>query len=306
MNPTYLTAKSTLLMLAGAGSDDAKRMIGALGTQDDLIRNRDQKSGGSSPLSEADGKAIMVGVTLSVEARFAAVSRLIRTEGYTNLLDIACGYTPRAIYCDREGIDYVGLDVPVVAEELNKAVPNLRIGHDHPVYVGGDATNAASLTAAADLLDGELLISCEGLFPYLSEDEATQLIAGVREILLRHGGAWVTSDMGVNYESFATAAMSSPDAVELYNMARRQTVGSSNIFNEGVSFESEDYKRSLFERGGLKVEKLPFYHGDEDLAMLKQVPEAWREAFVRLLDGCSVWKMTVDESFEPKEVIETI
>lgn len=43
VNPTYLTAKSTLLMLAGAGSDDAKRMIGALGTRDDLTRNRDKK-----------------------------------------------------------------------------------------------------------------------------------------------------------------------------------------------------------------------------------------------------------------------
>jgi hypothetical protein len=44
VNPTYLTAKSTLLMLAGAGSDDAKRMIGALGTRDDLTRNRDKRT----------------------------------------------------------------------------------------------------------------------------------------------------------------------------------------------------------------------------------------------------------------------
>ena len=76
----------------------------------------------------------MVGVTLSVEARYAAVSRLIRTEGCTNLLDVACGYTPRAIFCEREGVDYVGLDVPVVAEELNRAAPGLGIGHAHPVW----------------------------------------------------------------------------------------------------------------------------------------------------------------------------
>ena len=37
------------------------------------------------------------------------------------------------------------------------------IGTVHPAYVGGDATNAASLRAAADLLKGELLVSCEGL-----------------------------------------------------------------------------------------------------------------------------------------------
>jgi hypothetical protein len=74
----------------------------------------------------------MVGVTLSVEARYAAVSRLIRTEGCTNLLDVACGYTPRAIFCEREGVDYVGLDVPVVAEELNRAAPGLASGTPIP------------------------------------------------------------------------------------------------------------------------------------------------------------------------------
>jgi hypothetical protein len=39
VNPTYLTAKSTLFMLAGAGYEDAKRIIGALGTQDEMRKN---------------------------------------------------------------------------------------------------------------------------------------------------------------------------------------------------------------------------------------------------------------------------
>ena len=64
--------------------------------------------------------------------------------------------------------------------------------------------------------------SCEGLTQYLSADEFTQLIGGIREILIRHGGAWVTSDFGVDYEAFATANMVSPDAVKLYHEARRR------------------------------------------------------------------------------------
>ncbi len=36
VNPTYLTAKTTLFMLAGAGDEDAKKMIELLGTKNEL------------------------------------------------------------------------------------------------------------------------------------------------------------------------------------------------------------------------------------------------------------------------------
>ena len=58
VNPTYLTAKSTLLMLAGAGNEDAKKMIAALGTQDDVVRNA-QKNGSRQIISESELKALM-------------------------------------------------------------------------------------------------------------------------------------------------------------------------------------------------------------------------------------------------------
>ena len=41
-------------------------------------------------------------------------------EGYTNLFDIACGYTPRSIYCARAGIDYM-LEYKVEEQVQKKA-----------------------------------------------------------------------------------------------------------------------------------------------------------------------------------------
>ena len=151
VNPTYLTAKTTLFMLAGAGDEDAKKMIELLGTKNELEQNR-QAAKGQLDMPDSEKKALMTGSSLAVEARYAAVSRYMQTEGYTSLLDIACGYTPRSVYCAKNGIDYVGLDVPVVAEELQKVVEAAGIGIKHLVYVGGDATNAASMRTAADFL----------------------------------------------------------------------------------------------------------------------------------------------------------
>ena len=157
-------------------------------------------------------------------------------EGYTNLFDIACGYTPRSIYCARAGIDYVGVDVPVVAEELERLAQKIGLSQKHPTYMGADATNAALLTAAASLLQGAVLISCEGLALYLYAEEFEQLLGGIREVLLQHGGTWITSDMGVDYEAFATTCMSDPDAVKLYRKAKKAAMSSSNVYEDGVTF----------------------------------------------------------------------
>lgn len=302
VNPTYLTAKFTLYMLASAGNEDAKRIIDVLGLQDDLIRNRPKEN--ESSISRQELKALMAGTSVAVEARYAAVSRYILGEGYKNLLDIACGYTPRSIFCAKEGIDYVGLDVPVVAEELQAMAVEMGIVKDHPAYMGGDATNAASLRAASDCLKGRIAISCEGLLGYLSEDEFEQFLGGIREILLEHGGAWISSDPGVDYEAFGSVNMSSPEAAKLYQETRRKTMKASNIYNEGVSHRDKGWLLDYIQSHGFRVEKIPFYHEDEELALLHGIPEAWADALKALLNASHLCVMTADPAFTDSRTIE--
>ena len=284
VNPTYLTAKSTVFMLAVAGNEDAKRMIAGLDLQETLSK-RDPSD---TLMSEADAKALMTGVTAPIEARYAALSRILKNDGYKNLLDIACGYTPRAIFCKNNGIAYAGLDVPVVAEELQSFADKEGLGK---VYFGGDAMNAASLNAAADGLEGEVLISCEGLLGYLSLSEFEQFLDGIRQILEKHSGAFVTSDLGVKYEPFAKANMSDPDA---YDASRKRTMKQSDIYNDGVGRMDREKVKAFIEARGFKVETLPFYHGDEDLNMLKAIPESWQEKYLDLLKNACIWKLTLD------------
>ena len=138
---------------------------------------------------------------------------------------------------------------------------------------------------------------------YLSADEAEQFIGGIRQVLSGHGGAWYSSDWSVDYEQFSTRNMSSPEGVKYYNETRRQIMKSSNVFNEGVSFQSEDEKQSFLENHGLKVEKLPFYYGDENLAMLRAVAPDKMDAIMDQLKKSSFWKMTLDESYAVREKI---
>ena len=172
VNPTHCTAKTTAIALSNTGNMDAQRMIADL----NIVSSDD--------IPEKESNAIV--------ARYTAVSKILDTGTYKCMLDIGCGYSPRFLFCERAGIDYVGMDLPIIAEELQKYASALE--EKHAAFVGGDATNAATLMRAADRLSGELLVSCEGLLHYLTEDEADHLIGGIQKVLSKHGGAWMTSD----------------------------------------------------------------------------------------------------------------
>ena len=306
VNPTFYTAKTTAFMLAGAGDADAKEFIADMQLQNTLAQNSDKdekESGFKTPLTEEDKKAIMTGSTLSVEARYKAISRILTENGYKNLLDIACGFTPRSLFCEKAGIDYVGMDLPVSAEQLQDFAARKYPHHTHATYVGGDATNAASLKSAANLLHGELMISCEGLILYLSKDEIEQLIGGIREVLKEHGGAWYTSDWGVDYEAFGTFMMSSPETVEFYRKAKEHTMKASNIVNPENRFGSDEELIDFLKAHGMKAEKIPFYTGKEELNSIHALTGENLEKVKELLAKCFVWKMTVDETASVSEKI---
>ena len=78
----HITAQSTLLMLAASGNADAQEFIREMGIQEGIQRNQDQSK--PSPISEADRKALMVGASLAVEARYAAISRVLHMQNNVN------------------------------------------------------------------------------------------------------------------------------------------------------------------------------------------------------------------------------
>ena len=301
VTPAYLTSKSTVYILAETGNVDAKRIIDEL----HLVNQSYQKDkiDAELSLSESELNALMSGIALIVESRYESLSGILKTKEYTNLLDIACGHTPRALFCDREGIDYVGLDVPVVAEVLQQSAEKIGIGKNHPVFVGGDATNSASLKEAADYLKGSMLITCEGLLGYLSENEIEQVLYGIREILLSHGGTWISSDFGVKYEKIATANMKSVDAISEYLEKKKQFLQESDVYNPGMVNWEEEQKLKYLEAHGFKVEKIPFYAEEDYLASLQNIPDEWKAAYKELLGSSTLWKMTADSEFEMPKAI---
>jgi anti-anti-sigma factor len=296
VNPTFTTGQATLEMLAAAGNPDAiayKEILSLDGATKKVSAN----SGDASQIfSPEEGRALMMGVTLGIEARYAAVSRLLKESGYKSMLDIASGYTPRALMCRKEGIDYIGLDLPAVVDKMAPLAEKLLASEKHSTYVAGDATNAASIKAAADQLDGELFITCEGLLTYLNKSELEQTIQGIRQILLEHGGAWYSSDMGVMYDHFSAVAINKPDVLQRWAKIMSSIKKETDVYFFPASFPTAEEKIAFFEKQGLRVELVPFYTEDTRLNILYGFDAEGQQRMKHLMNTFYIWKMTAVEN----------
>lgn len=293
VNPTFQTAQQTLYLLAAARNEDAICYIQQMGLKNGLEHSRKDSQQENPIFTQQEAKDLMLGVTLGVECRYETLTRLIRESGLPNVFDIACGYTPRALTAQKMGLHYVGLDVPVVAEQMSQLAEKVFPEADHPIYVGGDATNAASLAAATDSLDGPLFITSEGLLQYLSKNELIQMIQGIRQILKKHGGAWYSSDMEVAYDALSAAAIGNPDALRRFAQARSALANKTDIYFESASFENLEEKLRFFESHGLQVTRMPFYLEGQNLNTLATFPTEKQEKLKGLLKSFCIWKMNL-------------
>lgn len=292
VNPVYQTAQAALRMLVTAKNEDAIRYSSMMGIENDINSAWEKEHQDENIFTEQEARDLMKANALGVEARYEGITRLLKETDSKNMLDIACGYTPRALTCQKAGIDYVGLDVPIVVEKLNEVAGKLFDQTAHPVYVSGDATNAASLAGAADLMQGKLFISSEGLLQYLNRSELEQLMAAVRTVLLRHGGAWFTSDMDVQYNQLAVISVGSPDAMARYRKSWQKIGEARGYMFNNTHLKSTEDKIAIFEANGLHVEQVPFYTEDTVLEMLCAMSPEKQQKEKEAMSGFRFWKIT--------------
>ena len=190
------------------------------------------------------------------DARFRAVTRLVKEKAATQVLELAAGLSPRGAELAPRGIVYVEADLAesitlkreVVTAMLGSVPKNLHL-------------------CAASAIDREQLLSCcvpfaagqpvavttEGLLRYLTFEEKAMVAANVHEILQRYGGWWITPDIHLR----TWAQRQTPT----HRQAELKTLGRSLDANY---FEDFDHARQFFERCGFAVDSRPLLQGIQD------------------------------------------
>ena len=187
VNPVFNTAKMTLFQLAANGDANAAALAKSMGLT--LEGTQDSANTKASPEQ-------VLGGTIMLEVRYRTMARLAEESGYT-LVDLPCGYTPRAIEFTKKGQPYYGLDLPAVIQEASENITALIPPERRPLahFRAVDATNYASLEKALEDIDGPVCINTEGLLMYFTDSESGALCDNIRRILEKKGGCWITADV---------------------------------------------------------------------------------------------------------------
>ena len=300
-NPIYNTAKAVLLHFCIAGDEDAPVLAKKFGVDaDSLIGTEEQKV------------ALSLELTVVVETRYLSTNKVVSNYKDSTIVDIACGYSPRALNETFKDMRYIGCDLPIVTDELAPVIGEMcaERGIKGREFHGADSTNYRSFRDALNSVDGEITIISDGLLTYLSNSELTELCSNIRRLLKEFGGRWVTSDTDLNPLFMAAlktvhGEAAFEDLVKTMDVYAEQS--DTNIEVQNMTVLAYDYENSMktvtdFLRSvGLKWEIVPMSDYITEIHSLADYSDEAKADYIKSLENVHIWIFTPDENYRETE-----
>ena len=293
VNPVFNTAKMTLFQLAANGNKDAVALAKSLGLTLEETQN--------SANAKASPEQVLCGMII-METRYRTMARLAEESGCT-LVDMPCGYTPRAIEFARRGLPYYGLDLPAVIREASGKISALIPPEQRALarFREVDATNYASLEKALEDIDGPVCITTEGLLMYFTDSEAGALCDNIRRILEKKGGCWYTADPECSLQYvIVMRALVGERFMEVMLNAKQVSQDKSDveIGKNALMTTPADMAGSIknaiafLAKHGLKAERVNVGEAMPVLDSLNRISEEQAAAVLEGMKHCAFWKIT--------------
>lgn len=290
-NPVFLTGKTAICLMAKAGISDADSIVRCLRLED------------NQPLQSMADFDTILGNAIVVEAKYRTMCRLIEDCGYHVCADLPCGYTPKALHLTQKGLRFVGLDLPIVVQEIAPIIRSVAKRPELMTFCEVDATNYESLETALRDIDEPICITTEGMMMYFTENEVDTVIANVRNLLEVHGGCWITPDPEVKLQFIGTFRSAFGESVldkltTTENAAIKQSggVNLSNSFILDAANLSGSLKiaENLLAKHGLKFERVNLAENMPELSVYNQLTSEQIQRFKESMRHCNYWIITLD------------
>lgn len=288
-NPVFNTAKMTLFQLAQQGNPHAAEISEKMGLTVDTQKSR---SFSMSPEEEMTFRIIL-------ETRYQMMGSLAQESGFPVLVDLPCGYTPRAIETAEQNKSYIGLDLPPVIEEISGIILSMISSEKKNLvrFTSVDATNGGSLEKALEDVKENICINTEGLTMYFNDAEIQSFLENIKKLLNIHGGCWITADFEVVPEHIRIQSAIHPGDSnhDTYHVLNEKADVSDTMNSLMVRYghEKEDIEKvnAILSEYGLKGERIRI--GDHIAAtkvFSSLTPEQGR-AVLKAVEDVSFWKV---------------
>lgn len=279
------SAMVKLQWLAYSGQPEAKKILKALGKPNIY---------GKENLKDYDRLEKLNSVFQ--ELNYAATVEYVRKNAYTNIMDIGGGYTPRAVVFARDGRKYIGAELAAIAISATEIMPGV-IGKKYPQDIFYDEVlveDREAMLGTADEFNGQICIIENGLQIYLTPDRANVMFDLIHEILVTHGGCFITTDFALKdyFKDIAAALYGRNQAQILYDetKAMYEQLFDSKIYDN--AFETLDDAVAFLAEHGLEVKAVPLMTDTSKLYCTKNMTPQQISEINRIAAKSYLWVIT--------------
>lgn len=277
-NPSYITAKGCLGLMAAAGNKQAARFYSAIDSS--------ELSKMTSPSSPDLTRSFMV----AQEARYKIWDIVAQEDKAKNIIDLPCGYMPHCLQAASLGKRYYGLDLPIVTDEIASVAQTAldEDGRKLVSYHGVDATNYDSMWKVLNNVSGELCIISDGFLGFFNLPELETVLKNIHRLLTEFGGLWYTADPhGTLLQVIPYNIIYGRDMAEGLQKTKQSSAKAANVDNGKYIFSecSPEERCDFLAQHGFHLQKSFSYAEKLDkLHTLEDEPDMMHRVIVALED----------------------
>ena len=292
MEMVSYSALVKLQWLASTGQPDAQKVLKALGRGN--IYNREN-------LKDFDRIEKVNGIYQ--ELLYASSVEYVNNKKVEYVIDIAGGFSPRAMVFVNEGKKYFGAELAAVALNAGQIMPNLikseyrkNLFYDEVLVDDRtaffDAVNSVFMGKTAKEVSGEQVRFVEqGLMIYLTKDSTEKMYKNVHDILKIYGGHYVTSDF-VSKDLFmeiATAIYGESEAQVIFDETKKMY---ENLLGDKLNdnqFKTEGEAIKFLNNINLKVKPIKLMNDPSTLYCTKKLTPEQAEKINQIAQKKYLW-----------------
>lgn len=280
------TAYITLDWLAESGNDMAKCIIDQVGDRASATQKQIENYDSISKVNKEYQKL-----------RYDSLNEYVLQNNYGEVMDLACGYSPRGLELAALNIEYTGCDFESVVQNISQLSDGIIEPQKREFlkYSIADVTSNEQMKEAAKSFDGPVCIMTEGLFMYLDDEEAAATVHNIADILREKGGCFVTQDFSTKlFVTDVADAIYPGEGDKLY-------AASADMYNDTAEYimrteYGEDASNiiEILENEGLNIEKVSLFNNGES-ADIPNLDDEQRNRLEKVKQKEYMWVITVEK-----------
>jgi hypothetical protein len=222
------------------------------------------------------------------EIRYKAINYGLKKRGISNVMELACGLSPRGLEVVAAGGAYVGTDLPGMFAESSPVI--LAIASRMGIPMENLHLQPANVLQEKELEDAGIhfgdkafAVCNEGLLPYFTMEEKATMAQNLRNLLKNGRGCWITTDFvykEIQEKLFTALGPGVEKAVQ-----NVKQIVSNDFIDKAVALK-------FYNDLGFVVEEFPLYAGDYTLSTGSLIPDSLMETFFNVVTSAKAWILT--------------